>query len=316
MSSAATADRVVADGILPTDMVVRGGNDHLRELLRTRELPVIVADNVAAYVRDSDREYRVGDFPCLAPPFHWAWIEYPSSSFNQRRACYVLGFDLAAEDVETDELRGMVGDAIVAAGKESPGEKARFALVVVVFTDDGEHVGGPLGTIIFILDERGKDLGNRWFLRNKNIGWHHVGAPTDREAASLFLFAASLPALQTIAFMHCKNVVVEHGHRDAPLAKKYRKRTGHDPLAWKTVRLELPRKDGGSGGRTGTGITPDLHIVSGHFAHYGDCCPTTHEPKGKLFGRLEGVYWVPQHLAGDPARPAIADRVVALRPVS
>lgn len=42
-----------------------------------------------------------------------------------------------------------------------------------------------------------------------------------------------------------------------------------------------------------------LHPVRGHAAHYGNCCPGVHEPRGRLFGKLEGKFWVPQHLRGN-----------------
>lgn len=42
------------------------------------------------------------------------------------------------------------------------------------------------------------------------------------------------------------------------------------------------------------------HGVRGHMAHYGDCCPGRHDPKGKLFGKLQGRYWIPPHVRGNP----------------
>jgi len=42
------------------------------------------------------------------------------------------------------------------------------------------------------------------------------------------------------------------------------------------------------------------HGVRGHMAHYGDCCPGRHDPKGRLFGKLEGRYWIPPHVRGNP----------------
>ncbi len=46
-------------------------------------------------------------------------------------------------------------------------------------------------------------------------------------------------------------------------------------------------------------ITYPLTSVRGHHAHYGDCCPRYHEPKGLLFGKLTGRVWVPQYARGD-----------------
>lgn len=309
MTSAATADRIVAGALISTDMKMQEGGDILRAHLAAREFPVIVADNVADYVRANSARghtYAIGAWPCLAPPWDWAWIEYTNATGNQRRGVWMISFDLKkASPSERSELNGMIGAAIEDARRQSPGEEVRWALVMIMFIDDGRHVQGPMGSVIWILDEYGKELGNRWFLRPAQ--WQP--APEDE---AMWLHAALLPALQTIAFMHCKNVVVDHGQRPPKLAKAYRKRHGQEPVRWQTVRLELPRQaaEGGEVRRPGTG--PSLHIVSGHFSHYGDCCPTQHEPKGKLFGRLEGVYWMPMHMRGDAATEVRSDRVVAL----
>lgn len=47
-------------------------------------------------------------------------------------------------------------------------------------------------------------------------------------------------------------------------------------------------------------VSVPLHSVRGHVAHYGDCCPGRHPANGRLFGRVEGRVWVPQHARGAP----------------
>lgn len=308
MSAAQTADRIVAHCYSSSDGMA-AGTDQLATNLADRSIPVIVADNVAAYVNTEvakGREYAVGSWPCLAPPWDWAFIEYPSHSGRERRGCYVIGFDLLkASPEEVAQVNGIVGAAVDDAAQQSPGEVVRWALVMCMYADDGHRVHGPMGTLVYVLDAYGKELGNRWFLR-PDATWTEA----DHDGA-LWLNAAALPALQTIAFMHCKNVVVDRAGRPTKLAKAYERRHGAEPLRWQTVRLELPRTTtDGDASRPGSG--PSLHIVTGHFAHYGNCCPTQHEPNGKLFGRLEGIYWSPQHARGNPQREVRSDRVVTL----
>lgn len=305
MTSAATADKIVADDFTSTFRTTEVATD-LRDLLKTRTIPVIVADNVASYVKEQGikgRQFQIGGWPCLAPPWDMAFIEYPSTSGNQRRGVFLLGLDL--NHLKPSEFDGMVGEAIKDAERQSPGEKARWALSLAMYVDDGRRVVGPVGSVIWAIDAHGKELGNRWFLRPE-VQWKRA----DEEEA-MWLHAAVLPALQTISFMHCRNVVVDRHGRPDKLAKAYRRRNGQDPLRWQTVRLELPRKDHAGDG-TGPGQAPSLHIVVGHFSHYGDCCPTVHEPKGKLFGKLEGIYWMPQHVRGDPTHEVRSDRLVVL----
>lgn len=42
------------------------------------------------------------------------------------------------------------------------------------------------------------------------------------------------------------------------------------------------------------------HMVPGHFKTYGGIDPVTGEPRGKLFGKHEGVYYFPAHERGTP----------------
>jgi hypothetical protein len=113
-----------------------------------------------------------------------------------------------------------------------------------------------------------------------------------------WLLRALTPAFQALGFLHCKNVVLDSVVPAAKVQAK-RLRAGKEPLVrYQTLRLEVPRKMATGGGRAGLGEFSALHIVSGHFSHYGACCPS-HPPRGLLFGRHEGVYWVPSHARGD-----------------
>lgn len=119
------------------------------------------------------------------------------------------------------------------------------------------------------------------------------------------LISGLLPAFQSIAFLHCKNAVVDEVEPPAKLSARHRREHGRPLLRFQTVRLEVPRSRHERHASNGTGDNRALHIVPGHFAHYGDCCPGTHDAHGLLFGRLSGVYWMPQHMRGNPERGAV-----------
>lgn len=113
-----------------------------------------------------------------------------------------------------------------------------------------------------------------------------------------WLTRALAPAYQAVAFLHCKNVVLDE---TVPAGKVQarRRRRGKEPLVrYHTLRLDVPRKSTAGESSNGDKAPKSLHIVAGHFAHYGACC-ANHEPHGRLFGRLEGVYWVPTHARGN-----------------
>lgn len=111
------------------------------------------------------------------------------------------------------------------------------------------------------------------------------------------------PAYQAVAFLHCKNVETEEISPPAKVQAK-RRRKGNEPLVrYHTLRLDVPRKVNGSVGGPGDGHKA-LHIVAGHFSHYGACC-SNHEPHGLLFGRYEGIYWTPTHARGNQTLGAV-----------
>lgn len=310
MTAAQTADRIVAGRF----QIAPGITYALGAELGRRRIPVIVADNVAEYVRrhfEQGKDLPVGGWPCLAPPWPIAFIEYQSGTGRQRRGVLAMSLDLWNTSPENlrelnehaiDGLRGALEDAAT----NFPDAEVRWLMTLAVYVDDLRLVSGPVGSVITALDPRGRELGNRWVLR-KEFQWEGKEEAADGH----WLYAACTPAWQTIAFSHCRNVVVGHERRPEKLERAYRKRHGQNPVRWQTVRLELPRRQQDGHGRGG-GTTPDLHIVAGHFSHYGDCCPDQHEPRGKLFGRLEGVYWMPQHLRGNPEREVRSDRVVTV----
>jgi hypothetical protein len=89
---------------------------------------------------------------------------------------------------------------------------------------------------------------------------------------------------------------------DPPLpAKRSRRTRDNRPL----VRYEeiVVRPAPGEQNRSvaqDSGLQHAEHTVRGHFAHYGRCCGTAHEPKGKLFGLHERRLWIDEHSAGAP----------------
>lgn len=105
-----------------------------------------------------------------------------------------------------------------------------------------------------------------------------------------------LVLLGSLNFLNCRNVELVEPHR--PRSERRRiARTG-------VTISEIAVRPTGSTTRarvvgTSEGSATPLTSVRGHFSHYGDCCPGQHEPRGKLFGRLEGRYWIPQHARGD-----------------
>lgn len=322
-----TADRILADGLVPPFSLGKHrslGEDWKVSAAQVKtdlaSCPVIVADNVAAYTRASRTNYVLEEFPCLAPPWPVFWMEYPSVSGKQRRGVLVRDVTDTINATKDDAFGGSIKDAR-ANGFE--GEPKWVIELCVVAEDERHNICGPVGWLVLALDDHGMVVGNRWVLGTPM-------GPKVRPEFQLYngqtfddtwLIAALLPAFQSISFLHCKNMVVDRIEPPAKLSAKHRRRHGRPLLRYQQVRLEVPRaptrrRGEGSGSELGP---PALHIVAGHMAHYGDChvprpgCPQEHgydrcmgcgghTPHGKLFGKHEGMYWVPQMSRGNPTR--------------
>lgn len=344
------------------------------------KFPVIVADNVATYVRDKSEEWVLEALPCLSPPWPFFWIEYHGSE-TQRRGVAVIDTTnfvhnmrtVMPEEVDEDasgeelvqawvfkELAERVGkggvdgdgpdfrhltmepgrsgatplamlgvaahrdwlentwpglperldaaptsewnDIWAEVGVDKKDTAPKWTITLVLFIEDAKKVSSPMAWLALALDGNGRVLGNRWQI--------HPGSTLDTDA----LLVAMHPALQTLAFLHCRNTELDETVPPAKVSAKHQKHYGRPLLRYKSLRLVLPRKAGVALG-AGGGIRPGMHIAAGHFAHYGDCCPVSptcvrphgfnqcslcggHEPHGLLFGKYQGIYWTPMHVRG------------------
>jgi hypothetical protein len=100
------------------------------------------------------------------------------------------------------------------------------------------------------------------------------------------------PCLMAICFLHVKNVVLERTTPPKPVQRKAIKNYGTPLTDYHILKIQpFQRVLESVGNASETGIQRALHICRSHFATYGGV-------HGKLFGKLEGVYWVPSHMRG------------------
>lgn len=105
---------------------------------------------------------------------------------------------------------------------------------------------------------------------------------------------AHLVLLGTLNFMQCRNIELVEPRRPRPQQRRIT-RTGVRISEINVFPIGKSRRGAGRQYSL-TGGVP-LSSVRGHFAHYGACC-SHHEPRGMLFGKLTGRYWIPQHARG------------------
>jgi hypothetical protein len=106
--------------------------------------------------------------------------------------------------------------------------------------------------------------------------------------------------LCALAMFHVRNI----GTRPQQFPRTIRRRLAKDglegPHVYRTLTLRpFASEDRNGGRRMQTGDRP-LHLVRGHFARY-----TVNRP---LFGKYDGLFWRPEHEAGNPAVAVIRKR--------
>jgi hypothetical protein len=244
------------------------------------------------------------DFPSLVPPWPVCWIEYPNQG-TERRGVLVVNVTDDAPKIEWDDNPWQV--AIRRARQmflDDRGVEPRWHIMLVPVIESDKKVHGSYGVLALALDEHGRAWGNGWAMPpGLKLRDEHADRLDNDPSRWLLLIVA--PALQALAFLHCKNLRTQHHAPPPKLSKRHQKRHGHPLVRWRTISLEVPRKDGGDGQHGSGDDDRGLHIVAGNMHHYGDCCPGVHPPNGLLFGKHEGIYWVPSHARGNPARGVV-----------
>ncbi|MGH9094156.1 MAG: hypothetical protein ACRDXE_03250 [Acidimicrobiales bacterium] len=325
-----TVDRVIRDGIArPPSLTAGDLNAHIIDTLRWSGLAdqpnpephasgpakIIVADDVAEWSQ-GQADKTLAEYGRLSPPWWRMWVEYPSYSGRDRRAAWIHGGERweslrFAEQVvrgdgeePADLLAGAFDDA---AGNGTDLDQPGWLLTVMFYVEHHKKVAGPVGAFSLVLDADGFLAGNRWQMLMEVLD--PGGDPADD--AQGWMLRAFAPTLDVLELLHMRNVTVAEVRPEA--VRRDRKRGNLPPVRYHVLRLHLPRKGSDAGTGTGTGISPGEHIVAGHVAHYGDCCPGQHAPHKRLFGRHEGTYWVPSHLRGRPEHGhVVADLEIAV----
>jgi hypothetical protein len=108
------------------------------------------------------------------------------------------------------------------------------------------------------------------------------------------------PTALALSFLHCRNVARTPAPSTLSGPERRRlERQGLPLVSWHTLDVKpfgkAAREDAARRDREGAGLAREMaaHIVRGHFAHYGEAFGT-----GKLFGKHEGMFWIPAHVRG------------------
>ena len=250
-----------------------------------KQAPVVVADNVAEYWYSQDGEWGYNDFPNIAPPLSPMFVEFRVSTND-----WVDGYPIEWGGLFTT----VAGDSARRILEHAPhwcdGMQVRYSQVewlhmVEMFAYVRRAVR-LIATALVPVDEFGQIP----------EGAHVVttGATKDVPEGQLIdAGKALMPMLLAISFMHCKNVAQREVQQPMFERQVWRKKHGRPLVRYRMLDIDPMRKVlKTEGGSDEVGLKKALHICRGHFATYGK------DGKGKLFGKHEGTFWVPQHVKG------------------
>jgi hypothetical protein len=296
----------------------------------TRQATIVEATNVYWYCREMPAT-TLYDLPCAAPPHDAMLVEWKQENGKRcgtlgqiRNPPFRIGAHTPGPVVGENGLRHLLPPKVNLSGRvdivpmwlsnnmpdQAAWDRVRWVWGVGVFQEDFGRAFGPLATVSAALDEWGRLMDTKWDV--------HFPLKKDAEAKDVnpLTLHPFMVFLMTMNFMQCANIELTYVDPPAALSRKHRKKgklqPGQDLVRYHTLGI----RPAGAGTRTrgrsssSSGDLVAFHPVRGEFHHYGDCCPGLHGPKGLLFGKLTGRFWVPAHVRGNPQRGTIKQEFV------
>lgn len=303
------------------------GSDFGQAKKALKNSEVIVIDNVSRFFFEvSEKEqWKLTDYPSLAPPFETFFMEFkapsiinshgkitetPSRNRGMEIGCLFIVIDSNRLPSDLSEEMSYVHRKI----KES--SDIRWTFTCLPFISNQARILEPKCAWTFMVNTDGSVLldekGEPSFITaidqdsvSRMAGFHNLpheyAMQHFRDMAGFVLD----PCLLALSFMHCKNVTIQRDSQSPTLAKAYQKKHGKPLSRYYTLDIEPMKKvlrtDGNS---EKTGLKQALHICRGHFKNFS---------KGKgLFGKYKGLYWWDSMVRGSVSE-GIVDKDYAVK---
>ena len=222
------------------------------------------------------------DVPNYMPPFSPMMIEvHPDYAPNEGYAFLVQLFD---------DTHPMPSALRKSKPEFWPSDHSRFVLAEQLLAVESEHglcLHGPCATFLLPVNENGSLAGQI----ADTVAFSAFMNGRDFESLRKVGHSGAFPVFMAIAFMHCKNMVLQP-HDPDPAVARERKKAGLRPFVrYHTINIEPMKRVLRTEGNIETeGLKKALHICRGHFATYSEERP--------LFGKHAGTFWVPAHTRG------------------
>lgn len=274
-------------------------------------------DNVADYFADhaADR-WQFPDFPVIAPPYPWMWMEWRSQPFHtriasqsgaseaiiERRGVLLFTREWNAPEPDFQYHQRMMEQHAPNLRDDQP----RWAVLTRAYRQRRGHTVE-------------RDIIQTWHFVRPDGTPHSqtiIGVVTPDAPAALVATMKALPpdqqtehmqalvkrfwddelyvTLLALAFLNCKNVLTTMQTAPSKLAKAHVKKHGQPLVRWHVLQID-PMKEvlAYEGRSTESGLKRALHICRGHFVTYDE------KP---AFGKHRGTYWRRAHVRGSRKR--------------
>lgn len=245
-----------------------------------------------------------GDLPPCVPPYVHTWFEF--SYLGEPVAMNITTVHRDSRDesdfwqtiqdptIKKVPVGGFIARAIVIRGTPNKAIAQMLVLCEAVFTSEGSIMQEDDGLAL------NRFMPHEWI--------KHLAKPyteDEHQAECDFALTCFYDCLFACALMHCKNVRQVDEVLPRQLARA-RERRSQEKVIFKTLVVDPGKTPRKSEPVEGEKRQKRQHIVRGHFSEYGLNQLTGKPyrwpdgtPKGKLFGLLDGRYWVPEMVRGD-----------------
>ena len=271
---------------------------------------VIDAQNVANYMFSDayasvHERWKFDDFPNCAPPFQRIWMEFRpprylgASDFGVRRP-------LIGVLINSDEANNLDNTTLELMARELNISKMELVIVMSgcrwicishifdMFEGSEPRYWGQMmygvkgdGTFMYLA---GKFLAqiSGWAKRLAEETGVDVKMVADRMKVSMFA------PMMALSFTHCKNVKVDRAPAMPEALQRARVKKGKPRSTRPHIIVIEPMRKVLSAAGHHTCSPKSMHIVRGHFKVYDE------KP---LFGKYQGTFWTPSHVAGSIGTP-------------
>jgi hypothetical protein len=227
--------------------------------------------------------------PNIAPPFHNFFIDVINNN-SKNRAPYRDKFGLWVIAEEINKLN-TIKKLHTEHYNRALNNNCKFILKSILFTNSSHNEIIMPAEYDFYISEDGS-------ICNDNMGDIFTAYyPSDllgsiREVFINQCMEYTMICLLTIAFMHCKNVIMDEINPNKNYSAKYIKKYCKPSVRYHVLNVDPVKKIlKNDGNIEHNGLKKALHICRGHFKDYRN--------GNGLFGKYKGLYWWEQHLSGD-----------------